>query len=201
MGTGHLISSVVLIAGFIVLMLYLRKGSRRCRWCRTPTIALEALPEQEQNRIEALVRKEGIDPADSYEFCVTCRRIFDQQWFCRDRDMRDRWCACGSGLKSPWDVDSNRLRQAAADLPREIIGLLLETREIIGLLLDGSFDATGMISHAFWAVTTISCTAIREASGSLVVRFCIILRVCEICDATGCIDSRDGILNDRSTVL
>jgi hypothetical protein len=162
MGTGHLISSVVLIAGFIVLMLYLRKGSRRCRWCRTPTIALEALPEQEQNRIEALVRKEGIDPADSYEFCVTCRRIFDQQWFCRDRDMRDRWCACGSGLKSPWDVDSNRLRQAAADLPREIIGLLLDGsyRDDIARLLGGYDD----IMHRD-----------EKRQGGQ------ILRVCEIC--------------------
>ena len=142
METGHLIFSVILIAGFIVLMLYLRKGSRRCRWCRTPTVKLDALPEQERNRIEALVRQEGKDPADSYEFCVTCRRIFDQWWFHKDWDMRDRWCACGSGLKSPWDVDSNRLRQAAADLPREIIGLLLDRSswDDIARLLGGYDD-------------------------------------------------------------
>ena len=142
MGDGHLIVSVILIAGFIVLMLYLRKGSRRCRWCRTPTVKLDALPDQERSRIEKLVREEGMDPSDSYEFCVSCRRLLDQWWFRKDWDMRDRWCACGSSLKSPWDVDTNRLRQAAADLPREVIGLLLDrsSREDIARLLGGYDD-------------------------------------------------------------
>ena len=162
MGTGHLIFAVILIAGFIVLMLYLRKGSRRCRWCRTPTVKLDALPEQERNRIEALVRQEGMDPAASHEFCVTCRRIFDQWWFHKDWDMRDRWCACGSGLKSPWEVDTNRLRQAAADLPREIIGLLLDgrSRDDIARLLGGYDD--------------IMCREEKRPGGH-------VLRVCDIC--------------------
>ena len=142
MDNEYLIFPAILIAGFITLMLFLRKRSRRCRWCRTPTIALEALPERERGRITELVRKEGMDPAESYELCVTCRRIFDHRWFCRDWDMRDRWCACGSGLKSPWEVDTNRLRQAAADLPREIIGLLLDgrSRDDIARLLGGYDD-------------------------------------------------------------
>ena len=56
--------------------------------------------------------------------------------------MRDQWCACGSRLKSPWEVDTNRLRQAAADLPREIIGLLLDgsPRDDIARLLGGYDD-------------------------------------------------------------
>ena len=165
MKTGHLIFPVILIAGFIVLMLYLRKGSRRCRWCRTPTVKLDALPEQERNRIEALVRQEGKDPADSYEFCVTCRRIFDQWWFHKDWDMRDRWCACGSGLKSPWDVDTNRLRQAAVDedLPERCRGSVRfvlsseisviykkndKTRKVHHVVLMSSFEAVERFERA-----------------------------------------------------
>ncbi len=142
MGNGHLIFSAIFVAGFIVLLVFLRRKSRRCRWCRTPTVKLDALPERERSRIEKLVREEGMDPSESYEFCMTCRRIFDQWWFHRDWDMRDRWCACGSSLKFPWDVDTNRLRQAAADLPREVIGLLLDrsSREDIARLLGGYDD-------------------------------------------------------------
>ena len=142
MGNGHLIFSAIFVAGFIVLLVFLRRKSRRCPWCRTPTVKLDALPERERSRIEELIRKEGIGLSESYEFCMTCRRIFDQWWFHRDWDMRDRWCACGSTLKSPWDVDSNRLRQAAADLPREIIGLLLDrsSRNDIARLLGGYDD-------------------------------------------------------------
>lgn len=142
MGNGHLIFSAIFVVGFIVLMVFLRRKSRRCRWCRTPTVKLDALPEPERSRIEELVREEGMDPSESYEFCLTCRRIFDQWWFHKHWDMRDRWCACGSTLKSPWDVDSNRLRQAAADLPREIIGLLLDqsSRDDIARLLGGYDD-------------------------------------------------------------
>ena len=137
---GEIVIFALAVTAVVIVFVFLLKVKmRRCRWCRTPTVKLDALPDRERNRIEALVRKEGMDPADSYELCVTCRRIFDQWWFHKDRDMRDRWCACGSGLKSPWDVDANRLRQAAADLPREIIGLLLDrsSRDDIARLLGG----------------------------------------------------------------
>ena len=142
MGTGHLVFSALLIIGFIALVIFLRKSSRRCRWCHTPTVKLGDLPQNERDRIGDLIRNEGMDPTDSYEFCMSCRRILDQWWFRKDWDMSDRWCACGSGLKSPWDVDTNRLRQAAADLPREIIGLRLDrsSRDDIARLLGGYDD-------------------------------------------------------------
>lgn len=142
MGNGHLIFSAIFVVGFIVLMVFLRKKSRRCRWCHKPTVELQRLPDHERGRIWELIRKEGMDERIAYEFCPQCRRIFDEGWFHKDWDMRDRWCACGHGLSSPWDTDTRNLREAVSDLPREIIALLLRhySRDDMAHLFGGYDD-------------------------------------------------------------
>lgn len=131
MTVNHLIFSVVLIGLFYLLLRFLHKKDRRCRYCRITTSKVSDLPDDDRLLVEEVIISEGMaaQPVETYDVCTQCRRVFDWRWFDDDRpfrrdwDMYDRQCRCGSDLRRPSYeyVSSDQLRKAMAQLTPEAI--------------------------------------------------------------------------------
>lgn len=106
---SHLIFSIVLIGLVVCLIIYLGQRNHRCRWCRCRTLKITHLDDPDRSNAHALIFREqmGSTSIESYDFCPSCRRIFDWRWFKDDRDLRQDWdmydrrCQCGSDLRRP----------------------------------------------------------------------------------------------------
>lgn len=158
MDLEHLILSVVVIAGLILMIRYLGKKGHRCRWCRTSTVKIQDLPENDRGQIVQLIHEEGMGSADisSYDFCPTCNRLFDWRWFDDDRpyrrdwDMYDRQCHCGSDLRRPSReyISTDHLKKALERMRPEATRYVLEhyNRDEIPSILN---DMTGE-EHIFF---------------------------------------------------